>query len=167
MRAIPIRDVPDPVYTPADAQMLAAQLRARWIAASAYLGVSVACLTVTLIARVQWATMVVSALAGGLAIFLWGMKVTPVLCYRRHLRDIGEGLSRSAVGRAARIDEDVSLRDGIECYAIIINIGDPKNPEDERLYYWDAQKGAPPFSTGDKVEITSHGNDIIGFRVAN
>jgi hypothetical protein len=46
-------------------------------------------------------------------------------------------------------------------------IGDPKNPNDERLFYWDVCKPAPVLQIGDWVEIGAHGNAIIGFHVGN
>lgn len=112
----------------------------------------------------QWITTGITVAAGSLLVFFWGMKLSPRLAYRRFLRDLREGLSRYEEGVVTRIDADRSVRDGVAFRAFVLNVGDPANPEDERLLYWDEQLGEPCFQEGDRLTVHIHGNDLIGIR---
>ena len=114
----------------------------------------------------QVITIAITLVWGALVIFLWGMKLSPRLSYRKYLKEIHGGLSRYEEGIITSVDEQTSFRDGLSFYGMILNIGDLENPEDERLLYWDAQLGKPTVSAGDKLRIHAHGNDIIGFERA-
>lgn len=112
----------------------------------------------------QIITIAVTVVCGALIIFLWGMKLSPLLAYRKFLKEIGRGLSRYVEGIVVRVDEDTSFRDGLPFYAMIINIGTTEDPEDERLLYWDAKLGKPEAITpGEHILFHAHGNDILGF----
>ncbi|GHU76789.1 hypothetical protein AGMMS49992_23090 [Clostridia bacterium] len=166
----PILDSVDAVYTAADERSLSAQLRRSWIAAGVFAAVTVGALIPTIALRIQWATMLVTVVLGGLGIFLWGMKITPPLAYLKHLREIHSGLSRTVEGRLVQVEDgQPTFREGIDCYAFVINVGTdplrPDDPQDERLLYWDAQKPMPQWSVGDRVAITAHGNDVIALRI--
>ncbi len=110
----------------------------------------------------QLVTIAVTLVWGALILFFWGMKLTPLLCYRRYLKEIQRGLSREVSGVVVRFDETTTFRDGLRFYALVVNIGDLANPEDERLLYWDARLTRPLWSAGDSVRLLAHGNDIIG-----
>lgn len=111
----------------------------------------------------QILTIGVTLVWGALVLFFWGMKLTPLLCYRKYLRDIHRGLSRTVEGVLVRVDDDLTYRDGINCYAFILNVGNLDDPEDERLLYWDARLLKPSVPVGASVRVRAHGNDIIGF----
>ncbi|MDR1600449.1 MAG: hypothetical protein LBS11_11365 [Oscillospiraceae bacterium] len=167
-KTFPVIDNPDAVYTAEDEAALAGQLRRSWIAAGVFAAALAAALIPTLALRVQWATMLATVGLGALGIFLWGMKVTPALSYRKHAREIHSGLSRQVEGWLARVDEgQITFREGIDCYAFVVNVGDPNHPDpkDERLLYWDAQKPFPDWRIGSKLKITAHGNDVIALSV--
>lgn len=112
----------------------------------------------------QIITIAVTLVWGAVIIFFWGMKMTPLLAYRRYLRELRSGLTREVEGLVVSVDEKTTYRDGISAYGLIVNIGNPDEPEDERLLYWDAQLGAPPIAEGDFIHCRAHGNDIIGYR---
>ncbi|GHU68952.1 hypothetical protein FACS1894184_12060 [Clostridia bacterium] len=167
-RAFNVIDNPDAVYTAKDEASLSGQLRRSWIAAGVFAAVLTAALIPTLVVRIQWATMLVTIVLGGLGIFLWGMKITPALSYRRHVREIHSGLSRQVEGRLRQVDEGVTFREGIDCYAFVVDVGDDAehvDPKNERLLYWDAQKPMPKWQVGDNLRITAHGNDVISITV--
>lgn len=109
----------------------------------------------------QVITIAVTGVWGSLVIFLWSMKLSPLLSYRRYLREIKGGLSRDVQGVVIQFDEGPTFRDGLNFYAMIVNIGDVDNPEDERLLYWDAHLPRPQIQAGDRVRARAHGNDII------
>jgi hypothetical protein len=104
----------------------------------------------------------ITLLGGGLLIFLWGMKLTPLLKYRKYLREIRAGLNRQVEGTVSHFEESTTSREGISFFALLVNVGDPENPEDDRLVYWDGQLQRPDLKRGQRVHILAHGNDIIG-----
>ncbi|MDR0397531.1 MAG: hypothetical protein LBH66_09570 [Oscillospiraceae bacterium] len=168
-RAFPIIDSPHAVYTAADEEALSRQLRRSWIAAWVYAAILAAAMIPTLVLRLQWATILVTVALGGLGIFLWGMKITPALSYRKHLREIHSGLSRDVEGWLERVDNShLTFREGIDCYAFVVNVGDSARPDPkhERLLYWDAQKPFPDWRVGDTLRATAHGNDVITLQVS-
>lgn len=109
----------------------------------------------------QVCAMAVTFVIGAIIIFLWSMKLSPLLAYRRYLRETAGGLTRDVQGIITRMDEDVTFREGLYFYGMIVNVGEPNNPEDERLLYWDAQKPKPAWHTGGSACLRAHGNDII------
>lgn len=113
----------------------------------------------------QVLTIAITLVWGSILIFFWGMKLTPHLCYRRFLRETYTGLTRAMEGCVVSFDEMTTFREGLMFYRLIINVGDIKNPEDERLLYWDARLSKPALQTGAQVHTVVHGNDIIGFSV--
>jgi hypothetical protein len=113
----------------------------------------------------QALTIAITLVWGGLLIFFWGMKLTPHLCYRRFLKDVYSGMSRAVEGCVVGFEENTTFREGLLFYRLIVNVGDLKNPEDERLLYWDARLSRPALQTGARVRAVTRGNDIIGFCV--
>lgn len=110
----------------------------------------------------QAITIAISLVWGAALIFLWGMKLTPRLAYRKFLRELHSGLSREVHGIVTDLNETTTFRDGLTFYGIIVNVGDANDPEDDRLLYWDAQLGRPDVAVGDTVAVRAHGNDIMG-----
>lgn len=110
----------------------------------------------------QIVTIAITLGWGALLIFFWSMKLTPLLCYKKYLKEISGGLSRVVEGEVVRFDRETTFRDGISFYAMVVNIGDLSEPEDERLLYWDVKLTRPDIAPGDRVLVLAHGNDIIG-----
>lgn len=116
-----------------------------------------AALIATLVARMQWLTVLITVLWGGLILLLWEMKISPVRAYRKHLNGVFTGLRRSAEGRVVSLSEEAAYQDGVLFDNLIIN-NDPKmNPEGERLFYVDRCKQRPPLVPGDFVRVTANG----------
>lgn len=111
----------------------------------------------------QALTIGITLFFGAFIIFFWGMKLTPHLHYRRYLREVYQGLSREVEGQVVAFEESVVFRDGLFFYPMVINVGDLKNAEDERLLYWDARLPRPNTQLGTRVRLKAHGNDIIGY----
>lgn len=112
----------------------------------------------------QIITIAITLVVGALIVFLWGMKLTPLLCYRKYLRELNSGLSRDVIGIITELDEGTTFRDGISFYRMIVNVGTTGDPEEDRVLYWDAQLGSPELAVGERVEAKAHGNDIIGLK---
>ena len=48
------------------------------------------------------------------------------------------------------------LRDGVKYYPMMISVGDMENPEDDRLFYFDANLPRPDWKTGEMLTVTAH-----------
>lgn len=112
----------------------------------------------------QILTIAVTAVLGAVILFLWSMKLSPRLAYRKYLAETYRGLSRVVCGEVKGIDADLSYREGLYFWGCVVSVGNLDDPEDDRLLYWDAQLGRPPFAAGDSVCVKAHGNDLIGLR---
>ena len=103
--------------------------------------------------------MVTSALSliGGCGLlFLYGVYLRPAFIYRRNLRFLLTGRKRVTTGIFKEISEDVFDRDGMEVFSMLINVGERNDPEDDRLFYYDAYKPLPAMPIGTRVTVTSN-----------
>lgn len=162
------------LHTEPDSQRNSAAIRRMLILFGALTLVAILMITASLIWRSpttvdnprerasQVITIAVSLVLGAALIFLWGMKLTPRLAYRKYLRELHSGLSREVHGVVTDLNETTTFRDGLTFYGMIVNVGDVNDPEDDRLLYWDAQLGRPDLAAGDTVSVRAHGNDIMG-----
>ncbi len=151
------------LYSERDLQKNAEQMRgAAW-----WLGVPslilLAALILSLIARVQWATVLITVLWGSLLIFLWSMKISPVRAYRRHLIALSRGLTRTAEGVVVSFSQEDTYKDGVYFSALILNTDAKMAPEGERLFYVDRCKERPPLMPGDFVRVTANGNFLTAW----
>jgi hypothetical protein len=146
------------LYSRQDLQENAGQLRR----VLAWLGllslVFAAALGATLWARVYWLTVLTTLIWGGLLIFLWEMKVSPVLAYRRYLRELFAGLRRRAEGKVVSFSPEGTYKEGGFFSALIINSDSKMDAEGERLFYVDRCKTRPALEPGDFVRVTAYGN---------
>jgi len=157
--------MPDAVYEESDFGLIGNKWKKSLIYAGCYLAFTVAVLAYTMLIRNKVMTIATGALLGCIAILLWGMKISPIRLMRRYLYEIHSGLTKHTSGRVVFFSEDITPREGIECFQVILNVGEKDDPKDERLFYWNASMKRPQCEKGGVVSITSHGNDIIGFAV--
>ncbi|MBE0601435.1 MAG: hypothetical protein IH607_06570 [Firmicutes bacterium] len=101
-------------------------------------------------------TGLITVLAGAYCIFLYGVYLRPALKYKRHLDYMLDGRKRVTEGILKEIGEAVQDRDGIDCYAVLLNVGEKNDPEDDRLFYLDAFKSLDGFAPGDRVALESN-----------
>ena len=95
-------------------------------------------------------------LGGAYCIFFYGVYLGPLRKYKKHLDYMFDGRKRVTDGILKEISETLLDRDGIDCYSVMINIGEKDDPEDERLFYLDAYKSMSDFHIGDRVKIESN-----------
>jgi len=150
-------------YSDQDLRSNAAQLRRVLLGISLLSLPLAAVLAASLVQRMQWLTVFVTILWGGLLLFYREMKIAPVLAYRKHLSDILSGLRRTAQGKVVSLSEEGTYKDGVFFDTLVIN-GDPQmDPEGERLFYVDRCKERPPLATGDFVRVTANGNYVTAW----
>lgn len=102
---------------------------------------------------------VLTLLAGVYAVFFYGVYAKPMLSYRKHINYMLDGRLRETTGYLIQFSENLSERNGVECHAIMINVGEKDDREDDRLYYYDAKKLPLPCELGRKVTVVS--NDMM------
>lgn len=159
------------MYTEADLTKVQAELKKRWLVSAlptALLAVAaIAVFVVCQMQRRDWGWIFACActiLGGAYFLFFWGVYLQPMRVYRIHVSYMLEGRMRETDGVVQDIADEPRDREGIECYELLVNIGDKGDPEDERLLYWDAQKGKPWVQVGMRVHALSNDRMISDIR---
>ena len=111
-------------------------------------------------------TSFLTLLGGGYFLFMYGVSVRPARIYRRHLSYMLTGRKRVTTGVFKAFSEDVSDRDGLECHAMMINVGDKDDPEDDRLFYYDVYKARPEMALGTRVTVQSNDKMVSSIELA-
>jgi hypothetical protein len=157
------------LYTEADRAAVAAEHRKR-------LAVTLvpSCLLILLAAAVfvwfrlrhdvsGWVWSALLTLVGGAyALFFGGTYLRPVSQYLKHIGYMLDGQRREAVGVITHVEKVPQDKDGLDCYAFTLNIGKAADPKDDRLFYFDALKGPPPFANGDRLRVSSNDGKVAG-----
>ena len=161
------------MYTQEDWNDINAMLKKRWLMAAAPAAVVfAAAVAVFVIGRLHrsdsmWMlTSFLTMIAGGYFLFFYGVSVRPASIYRRHLSFMLNGRKRVTTGVFKSFSEDVSDREGLECHAMLVNIGDKNDPEDDRLFYYDAYKPAPVFELGERITVESNDKMVSSITAA-
>jgi len=113
--------------------------------------------------RIQWLTVLLTILTAGFCIFCDGMFLAPLRAYRRHLDSALNGITHEMDCTFKSMESVTTLREGVNYYAMMVNIGDPKEEEDDRLLYYDAEKPLPGFVEGESLHITYHDKNVVAF----
>lgn len=151
------------MYTQDDMIQVNALLRKRWfttvVPAAVLLVAAVAVFVAGQIAHSAHLWMLTSALTilgGAYFLFLYGVYVKPVKVYHTHVHYMLNGRMRETVGVFKAFAEESSDHGGLECHAMLVNVGENDNPEDDRLLYFDALKPRPTIATGTRVKVLSN-----------
>lgn len=144
------------MYTEQDFQEICHQAKQRERAILAPAALLLAAIIVSFIFRIKWLTMVLSLVLGFGLIFAYGMFLSPVLAYRRHLDEVLHKRVRTTAGTFKEMEEEAVMRDGVRYYPFMLSVGDPENPEDDRLFYYDANLPRPDWAAGEALTVTAH-----------
>lgn len=107
--------------------------------------------------------MLAALLVGfGYAVFICDMKLLPALRYVRFLREMGQGLRRTADCVLDHLSDEVQLQDGVRVHALHVRL---KEGGDSRIFYVNASKIALLPSMGAAVRITAYGRHVVDFEV--
>ena len=107
-------------------------------------------------------TGLLTILGGAYCIFFYGVYLRPMLKYKRHLDYMLDGLKRDITGTLKEVSDTAQDRDGIDCYTVMVNVGEKNDPEDDRLFYLDAYKSMAGFAVGDRIRVESNDRMIAG-----
>ena len=89
----------------------------------------------------------------------WCVKCLPWIRYNRYLNNMREGRHRESECYFTFISDSIRVVDGVQVHDVNASV-DPEG-EDQRLFYWDADKEIPQIEKGQKIRITSYGNFIL------
>lgn len=144
------------MYTEQDYQDIRGQIRQRSFALGIPAVLLLAGVIVSFVFRVKPLTMGLSVLLGVFCIFGYGMLLYPVIAYGRHLDEVLHGRVRSTTGAFKEMEEQAVMRDGVKYYPMMLSVGDMENPEDDRLFYYDANLPRPDWKVGEMLTVTAH-----------
>ena len=151
------------MYSDKDWAEINAALKKRWlftlVPSGALISIAIAIFVYGQMNRSEYLWMLTSALTilgGGYFLFFFGHSVRPTLIYRRNLRYLLNGRKRVTTGIFKEFSEDITDRDGMEVYAMLVNVGERNDPEDDRLFYYDAYKPLPAMPIGTRVTVYSN-----------
>lgn len=111
-----------------------------------------------------WQALMLAALLAGFActVFICDLKLLPVLRYVRFLREMEQGLRRTADCVLDHLDDEVQLQDGVRVHALHVRL---KEDGDSRIFYVNVSKAALLTWTGAAVRITAYGRHVVDFEV--
>lgn len=153
------------MYTQQDLDQINAQEQKRWRLLVIPEVLLLAALVYSLVIRVEWLTTVLTCVMAFLFIFCYGIAIKPLRCYAKHLQNALHGRTRVTEGTFKRLDTEESMVDGVTYRAMIVSVGNPKDEEDDRLYYYDVEKPLPDFAEGTKLRVTYHDREVADLGV--
>ncbi len=151
------------LYTRQDLDTLQAQLNRRLIVIGLIALILFGLAVWSMIARVEWLTVVLVFLTGSVLIFSLELFCRPLWAYRRLLRSALGGRTHESVLVYDHTEPDSSLVDGVVCLSLIFLGEADKHGSREQLFYWDRQKEVPAFQSGEPVTLKYTGKMIIGY----
>lgn len=161
------------MYTRQDQQQAARQTRQRmltaFVPAAAILVVAVILFIIGRQNRSEdmWkVTAALTVLAGAYATFFYGVYAKPMRDYRNHINYMLDGRLRETTGYLIDFSENLSERNGVDCHALMINVGEKDDREDDRLFYYDVKKLPLSVEMGRKVTIVSNDRMVAAIREA-
>lgn len=151
------------MYTQEDLQEIGCMLRKRWQLAWIPAALIMALAVIVFVHgqlirsdRLWMLTAFLTIVGVGYFLFIYGVSIRPARIYRTHVTYMLSGRMRQTTGVLKSISADVSNREGLECRALMINVGEKDDPEDDRLFYVDIYK---PFDVPVGSRLTVYSND--------
>ncbi|MDL2206025.1 hypothetical protein LJC33_03805 [Eubacteriales bacterium OttesenSCG-928-N13] len=152
------------MYTTQDINRALTERNKRIVLAAVMMALAILCIVIGALIRNKPLMMIGPSVFGCLFYFLWEFKAMPYARYARYLSDINTGLSHETEARFVSMSEQPRLNNGVMYYDFIVSVG--SEPEDERLFYFDADKPKPSIPEGENLSITSFGNYITNLETA-
>lgn len=148
------------MYTEQDYADICSQLKRRRLALGVPALMLFAAVIVSFVIRIKWLTMALSVLLGAGCIFSYGLLLSPVIAYKKHLDEVLHGKVRSTTGAFKEMETQAVMRDGVQYYPMMISVGDMEDPEDDRLFYYDANLPRPDWKIGEMLTVTAHDKSL-------
>lgn len=120
------------------------------------------------LARSETLWMVTAALtiaAGCGFFFLYGVYVRPMRMYRLHMDCMLHGRKRETTGVLKSFGDKTVTKNEIDCYPLMLNVGERDEGEDDRLFYFDSHKPKPDIPLGTRITIQSNDMMVADYHV--
>lgn len=153
------------MYSQADFERNSAQIRKEMIRAALFALPFFAGAVAAFIYRVEPVCSACVLIAGAILIFLWDMRIGPLMRYKRYLKEIHSGLSHKTVGTLMSVGADPVYQEGVDLYEVIINIYEDMTEDGERRFLMDCEKSLPGEWKGRDIVVTSHGSYLLDARL--
>lgn len=152
------------MYTQQDYQDITNQWRRRLTRLGLAMLVPLAVLIWSLVKRIQPLTVGVTILMGCVALFIYGVAISPVGAYRKHIEELLRGRNREMEGIFKGFDGKYAVRDGVRFLPLMFNVGDPQEPKDDRLLYWDLNLPLPDWQESDRLWVASFDKSVTDWK---
>lgn len=152
------------MYTEKDFETVARQARLRLIGLIALGAAFLAIILVVNHQRLEYLTMALGGVGFIAVYFVASFKVAPWIRYNRFLREMKAGRKRTLACTFHGFSPELRTHDGVEVYDMNVSVGEGE--EDQRLYYWDADKAQPTLEEGQQVIVESFGNFVVSVETA-
>lgn len=119
----------------------------------------------SLFTRVEWLAYASAAFTVLVTLFLWGNFGGRLVCWRRFLRDMRQGLEREATGVISSIEDGEAQKEGLEFRALRLLTGDETDKAGGRLLYVESSRFPLPAGPGQKVWCRLFGSYIKEMKV--
>lgn len=160
------------MYTEKDRLAVEKELHKRWLVAALPTALifvaAVALFVYCQLNRLDWGWMItcgLTILAGAYFLFLWGTYLGPMRLYQRHVGYMLSGRMRETEGILQEVGDVPEYKEGLSFFPLVVNVGNTGDPEDERLLYYDALKGAPSIALGTRVKALSNDKMISSIQM--
>jgi hypothetical protein len=110
--------------------------------------------------RIEWIGYVSALVLVLASLFLWGNFGGRLVCWRRFLHDMRQGLEREASGIIATVDDEVAQKEGLDFRVLRLLTGDETDKAGGRFLYVDTSRFPLPAGPGRKVRCMLFGNYI-------
>lgn len=148
------------LYTEQDFNDTRKTLRLRAAGLAAILAATIALMVVFVtVARNQIAVIAATVVGFWIAYAFLTIKLTPWFRYWMYQVDMRSGRVSETDAWFVSCSDGTKLSDGVAFHEFVVRLGDGE--EDERLFYWDADKALPQMTEGQRVHIRSFGNYIM------
>lgn len=152
------------MYTQQDYNEISTQWRQRWTKLALLMIVPLAVLIWSLIVRMQSLTVGMSILMGCAMLFYYGVSISPIGAYRKHMGELLHGRNREMEGVFKGFEHQYAVRDGVRFLPMMLNVGDPEEPKDDRLLYWDLNLPLPDWQEGEQLWVASFDKSVTDWR---
>lgn len=152
------------MYSQQDLQDISRQLRTRILVWAIPEALLIAGIILSIIRRVELLTMLLVILFSFIAIFSWGLYLSPVRKYMKFLDSALNGRNRSLQGHFRFFEQEKAVRDGVQFVPFYVNIGEGSEEEDDRLLYYDSNLPTPDWRTGEKLLVVSQDKAVISWQ---
>ncbi len=118
---------------------------------------------VSFIVRQKTITIGLTIILGFFLTTYIGLIYIPVKRYERQLYEILNGRKRETSGFIKSIDDELLVREGIDCYQIIVKIGEDKSGDEDIILYLDGKKYFENINVGDPVKFLAFDRFIYSY----